>query len=942
MARLTAKQESFVEMMKKSEEHATKGFELLSRRPHPEVFFDALEKAGFFEASKAPGIIEAREPGYYQVPYWPALDYLQAVSDLAGKTNDTDLARKIVGVIRDVSKHDQPNNSLRDNYHTFRKFADFFGVLPLDVITLEIVDLLPSWLCSRFERGTVARAIDEGILPRLLDSDHEDDWKKACRILWHCTAIGWAKSKGFREDIYEPTSVIDAYWLAELVKNHTPYFSAKVGPTAAEIFLERLREISNGRRGHTSSIWRPAIEDHEQNRSFNETENILVDGLRNVVLGWIDKDTNSARPFVQRLMKDDLEIAKRIGIHILNEHWSILKELYSDVMTPEFFDSGTLHEVHVLLRKRFSELESTVQDKTLDALRRMTTPKKGPEGEDQLKRLQRRLLTAIIDKDYQPADEWFRDLSTELGLEGSPNHPDFHFYTTVHRGPSPSLFEPQELVSFAEKGTIVEMLNAFKRGNEFGEWTIEALVKALEEAVQQSPDVFLMWLPTFATAKRPYQYGVINGFKRLWDSSEEKHQTANWVKTWPILLSMFEEILDDPDFWDEHVERPQGLSPTHDWIPPLIADFLQAGTKSDDKAYSPKLLPQGYRLIQILLEKFEPETLCPDDPTDQAINSSKGRAILALVHHALRACRISDKESGGHRDVWNELRSVFDSELSKCQDANYEYSTLAAQYLPNLMYLDSGWVQNNIKRIFPVQYVNNLMCALDGIAYTNISKPLYKLLVDNGIIDTSLPLELKGRHARKRLIVRITLAYLWGDETLDSSRFAYLFDPGRTKDLRYASSFLSRIGRTNLTEEQTERILEFWGRCLEWSRNKPKPPVRILADLSRLILHLDSIGKREFPWLLEVAPYVHIDLNSDHFYTELVRLADSSPAEVLKIIGRTLDTTTPIYDHSDKLKLLLNILAGKGCRDEVIQLVNKYRETIPGAFDLYKELIANQ
>ena len=124
------------------------------------------------------------------------------------------------------------------------------------------------------------------------------------------------------------------------------------------------------------------------------------------------------------------------------------------------------------------------------------------------------------------------------------------------------------------------------------------------------------------------------------------------------------------------------------------------------------------------------------------------------------------------------LGIVFDSELAKCQDTNYEFSTLAAQYLPNLMYLDLGWVRENINRIFPGEHPNNFLCAIDGIAYTNASIPLYKLLVDNGIIDASLPLELKGRNAREKLIERITLAYFLGEETLDSPRFAYLFSPG--------------------------------------------------------------------------------------------------------------------------------------------------------------------
>ena len=938
MANLSGKQQSFIEMMQKSEEHAAKGFELLARQTDPEIFFSVLESAGFFDPSNAPGIIETKEVGYYKIPFWPALDYLQAISKLAGQTDDIDIARKIVEIIRNVSTYDKHNNTLRDNSNTFRKFADFLGVLPLDAITLEELDLLPTWLGSRFNPGMVTRAIDKGILQRLLESDHEDDWKKACRILRHCTAVRWAKHREFQEDTTLPTSVVDSYWLAELVKNSTPQFSTKAGATAAEIFLERLREIFGGSRSHRSWIWRPAIEDHEQNHPFYKTENIFVDGLRNIVLGWIDKDVDNARPFVQHLLQDNLEVARRIGIHILNERWSILNNLYSNVITSELFESGQLHEAHVLLRTRFSEFDRTLQDKTLEALREMPPPEIGAEGEELLKRLQLRWLTAIIGKGYQPADDLFRDLSTELGIKGSPSHPDFHFFWTVHHGTGPTPLEAQKLVSFAEEGKIIEKLDAFKPENKFDGPTIEALVEALEEAVQQSPDIFLMLLPKFATAKRPYQYGIINGFKALWDTSEDKHHTVDWAKTWPSLLSMFEELLRDPAFWNEQVEQSQGLIPSRNWIPPLIADFLRAGTESDEKAYPPELLYRGYKLIQILLDRCEPERVCPDDPMFQADNSSKGRAIKALVNHALRACRLSDKNRGEHRGVWDEHRDAFDSEIDKCQDSNYEFSTLVALYLPNLMYLDPDWVPANIKRIFPSQHLNNLMCALDGIAYANVSDTLYKLLLEKGIVDFSLPLELKGRYTRERLIERIILAYLRGDETLDSLRFAYLFSPGRTEDLRCATSFLSHIGRSNLSESQTERILKFWERCLEWGRKEPQTPTRLLTNLSRLILHLDSIRERELPWLLEVAPHVHIDYNSDHFITELRRLVDGSPAEVVIVLRKLFENSSPIYDYSETLPKLLKAIAAKGYRDDAIELADKIRGHIPDPLNLYKEL----
>ena len=45
------------------------------------------------------------------------------------------------------------------------------------------------------------------------------------------------------------------------------------------------------------------------------------------------------------------------------------------------------------------------------------------------------------------------------------------------------------------------------------------------------------------------------------------------------------------------------LTPTRDWIPSVISDFLRAGTRDDKKAYDPSLLPQGWSLIEILVRR---------------------------------------------------------------------------------------------------------------------------------------------------------------------------------------------------------------------------------------------------------------------------------------------------------------------------------------------------
>ena len=131
-------------------------------------------------------------------------------------------------------------------------------------------------------------------------------------------------------------------------------------------------------------------------------------------------------------------------------------------------------------------------------------------------------------------------------------------------------------------------------------------------------------------------------------------------------------------FLDGRRTQSEVLTPTRDWIPSVISDFLRAATRDDEKAYDRSLLPQGWSLIEILVRRsIKQNEADPSQAMDKAINSPKGQAIEALIDHALRFCRVSDARAGNHADAWAAMAPLFDEQLAECQNANYEFSTLA-------------------------------------------------------------------------------------------------------------------------------------------------------------------------------------------------------------------------------------------------------------------------
>ena len=556
------------------------------------------------------------------------------------------------------------------------------------------------------------------------------------------------------------------------------------------------------------AISRPAIEDHAQNRNWHGPENRLVEGLRNVLCGWVDRGSAGATPFIEQLLRDESEIVRRIAIHVLNERFDVLRQSVSLLFTPAMFDSGHLHELHRLLKAHFAQFTEKEREAILAAIRALPLPERGDDSQRLLRYLQRQWLSAIAGQGSDAADKWFHELMSDPSLGGLSPHPDFHSYMESHWGFGPTPHTVQDLVAFAETGTVVDKLNEFVQIDKWDGPSTRSLSDSVVEAIGLAPKTFLALLPSFLKAKREYQYAVIEGFKKLWDAWDGKQSDFDWHDAWPKLVGFFEQILTGQGFWTEPVTDDGSLSPNRNWIPAVISEFLRAGTRTDMKAYDPALLPRTWSLTKILLKESDSgQEPSEGNALNKAINTSKGKAVEALFDHALRWCRVNDAETKSHVDIWRDMESVFDAEIASCRNQNFEFSALAGAYVVNLHYLSGDWLRDNFRGIFPTDYPANCLSALDGLAFAPATEPIYQQLVDAGIIEWAMSREMKGSHARENLVQRMCVAYLWGKDLLELPRFAFLYDTRREDDLEVHASISGRSAGSRLRAARALTVL---------------------------------------------------------------------------------------------------------------------------------------
>ena len=253
--------------MKTGEDYERRGFELLLQRPDFPAFFDALAQEGLFDPSRNSGPVEADKPGYYRVPYWLPVSYLEAAASIAGGKPDTDLAEKVMEVVRNVTRWRDSDGKPRDNYSTWMSFAKIMGLLPLSAVTLADIELTPIWLTWQFHHSAAGYILAAGALRKFLASNDHGDWAKACRILYHLTAVVFVKKGSETEKTTtDVQTVLEDFRLKELIGATAPEFGAKVGKDAADIFLTRVTDLfAHATGGHDTWVFRPAIEEHQQN-----------------------------------------------------------------------------------------------------------------------------------------------------------------------------------------------------------------------------------------------------------------------------------------------------------------------------------------------------------------------------------------------------------------------------------------------------------------------------------------------------------------------------------------------------------------------------------------------------------------------------------------------------------------------------------------------------
>lgn len=153
-------------------------------------WFVNIRDRGLFNAERVP-LPFTNEDGSVSIPYWSQLDYLVNVSEQIKDGVHSELAEKLLQIVREVSEYRNDENPYIDNYYVWDKFTSILFNLTnksihafLQENDVDFKIWLKVWLGSKYNKSVVSSDLVKKLLSKFLpDSPTKDDIGLAERIV---------------------------------------------------------------------------------------------------------------------------------------------------------------------------------------------------------------------------------------------------------------------------------------------------------------------------------------------------------------------------------------------------------------------------------------------------------------------------------------------------------------------------------------------------------------------------------------------------------------------------------------------------------------------------------------------------------------------------------------------------------------------------------------
>jgi hypothetical protein len=705
-----------------------------------------------------------------------------------------------------------------------------------------------------------------------------------------------------------------------ILKGDIPKLVAAIGLPALSALSEPLNSVaaaeSSGQEGSNdfSSIWRPAIEDHEQNR-LPGLASSLVTAVRDAAVEIVRSNAQKLDEVVGFLDAKGTQrrVFARIALHVLRVFADNAPKLVAQHAISEelFEDSQCQHEYSLLLRERFGLLSQEHQSLILGWIEAGGEPD-GYKQESAfgvptderaitMARAWQSRRLAWIEPHLSP--EWKSRYRELINTVGPSEHLECPIYTTEIIGSrSPKSAKDLEGIPISE---IVAFLKSWHPSGQFMAASAGGLGEALSSAVGAAPERFATETAAFKETSPTYVRALVNGFSR----SIRRFDWApvldlcNWV-----LKQSTEEIQTDSPPW---VDYDPDWTASRNAVSGLVWMALSQNEVSIPFCYRQEVWSALVELSNDRDPKPEREAKFKGPAIElhnRAINSTRGQAIESTITYAVWAKKhlfgdafSQEAKERGFKDV-REVEELLEFHLDLNRDPSVAVRSIYGYRFPCLLELDKKWTVEHLAAIFPPAEQDRRFWEAAWMGYLGnpFSASLSELRAQYGMaIDRlSEPTVFEDPSARmdQSLATHLMSFYWNGMLSLDDPSFSTFWQKASSNTRGTA---LSTIGRWlsspdgNVETSIIGRLVSLWEWRLEQAKASGQP--NLYSDELASFGWWLAFRKFDAAWVLEQVQEVlalpgKIYLNQ-YGMERLAAIASERPTDAVKTLARLANSS---------------------------------------------------
>lgn len=865
-------------------------FKKLAESHNAPAWLIPLKNQGYLDATKNPPPKEVKDqPGFYTIPFWNVLPFLDRVADENKKNPKPKITDVLVEIIEDVIEYRDAKGERIDNYRTDWFMTKIIFKLPPEKWNQKHIDFMRVAVKSQFGGDLVESAIGEIMLPALIHNARKDLLVKLLKITLDFEKTG----KGGGKEI-DP--IVKKYWIKDALMKHTEGIGKLCGVEAARIGIETIKKINSVDAGLLDYVWIPTIEQSSQILFEDDYVYQVVAFVRDTLENC---EPAEIRALVEEMLEGNIPILKRIAVHIVNKKYNLVKDLF-------WTYQGSLyevaeHEVYELLKTHCQELGQAEIDKVISWSEEIKY--QDLEGKDRARKeawKRKELLSAVL----RSGDTGVSTLYTHYD-EIAPwklEHPGLPVWHEGGEVRDRSPIEALKLLQMTNK-EIGAFLRQYKEKDKWGLKRISerGLMNEIEKCVSENPQKFTEDMSAFLNVPIKYQYAIVIGFTKAWQAKKDFSIER--------VLDFIEQLVKSKKLWVKKGEEKKNGYET--WIISRITDFIEEGVKDDEHAFAEEYLPQIEGLLAVLVEKTPSDISDPKRLLDSILGSPRANVFSAIVLYALRYARLYKKDD---KVRWTEgIEQNFTKWLDPAVEPDPDFILTLMRYLPNLIYLDKQWVFANLPRIFPLNDNDRWRTAFEGyLTYSaHVYEEFYAKLREDGHYCRALHTDFEERHPSKKLVQHVAIGFLEGWEDVGGSKslVSMLLKNRNASQLSELVRFLGQIREGEPREKLRGRIKQLWGALFSIlvEEQGKKEYQQVASRLHSWLRVIEEIDDEINKWMKITAKYIHVGWNEYRLVEELARHVERTPKHVGEIYIEMLNAGAyayPDYKKEDTIEIV--------------------------------------